>query len=270
MTFPATLIIPVLQQKDAWLEQAVTSAVDQSVACEVLVVTSPHTGPSNLRTLSRLQQTAPNLNILQQTRKGFAAAINQGIENASASRVGWLLSDDWLEPDAIEQSLLSSVDVVSTGLTTYAADGVTRVIEASPVLTQEEYEGKTDLEEKADYLGHMFLIGRKLLLEAGGLDESLGDSPGVDDYDLIWVLLEQGASVSIVEKRLYNYRDHEGERLTLRKRSDMIRTLEKILRKHKIKGEHLQQLLDRKSKWCGRPIHQVLEGVPSASEAQQN
>jgi len=33
---------------------------------------------------------------------------------------------------------------------------------------------------------------------------------------MIWVLLEHGATVAIVEQQLYNYRDHHGDRLSLR------------------------------------------------------
>ena len=268
MSFAATLVIPVLTQVDAWLKQSVTSALRQTADCEVLVVTSPRTSSSNLSVLSRLQPTSPDLTILRQTREGFAAAVNQGISEASTPRIGLLLSDDWLEPDTVEQCLKIRADIVSTGLTTYAADGSTPVKEASHILTLQEYSCKLDLEQKADYLGHFLLMRRPMLLEIGGLDESLGDSPGVDDYDLIWVLLEHGASVAIIEKQLYNYRDHEGDRLTLRKRSDMINTLKKILIKHKITDARMEHLLGGKMKWLGRPIRHVLYEVPSAARGQ--
>ena len=69
----------------------------------------------------------------------------------------------------------------------------------------------------------------------GGLDETIGDSPGVDDFDLLWCMLDRGASLlAIVEERLYNYRDHDGERLTTRKKDEMVATFTRILEKHGI------------------------------------
>lgn len=92
------------------------------------------------------------------------------------------------------------------------------------------------------------------------MDESIGVT-GPDDYDLIWTMLEHGASVSIVEKSLYNYRDHEGERLTLRSREDQVRDLEKILDKHGVPDCEKKELIKKHSKWYGEPIYRVLARI---------
>ena len=135
---------------------------------------------------------------------------------ATAPRVGFLLSDDWLEPDAVEACLDSTADVVSTGRRCFAADGVRELVHLRRTASLTDFLALPTLEQKADYLTHFFLIRREVLLKVGGLDESIGDCAGVDDYDLVWVLLEQQATVDVVERLVYNYRDHDGERLTLR------------------------------------------------------
>ena len=147
---------------------------------------------------------------------GFAGAINCGIRRASTDRIGFLLSDDWLESRAVELCLAHDTDIVSTGHTEYLADGVTKLPDVSRPRRKGVFDRLYTLEEKARYLKHFFLFRKAKLLEVGGLDESLGDLPGIDDYDLIWTLLEHDAGVAIVETSLYNYRDHDGERLTLR------------------------------------------------------
>ncbi len=258
MTPAAAILIPVLKQVEAWLVQCVSSALRQSVPCEVLVLTSPLTPQGNLRILAHLQRSAPRLTVLKQEARGFAAALNLGIRAAAAPRVGFLLSDDWLDSTAVEECLRSSADIVSTGLAIYAADGVTRIAGATRTLSIEEYDRKPDLEQKAAYLRHFFLFQKRILEAVGGLDESLGDSPGIDDYDLPWVLLEHGASVAIVGKNLYHYRDHQGDRLTTGKRQDMVATMEKILTKHQVTGEQKERLLGSKARWFGRPIQAVL------------
>lgn len=111
------------------------------------------------------------------------------------------------------------------------------------------------LEAKADYLSHFFLLRRARVLAVGGADETLGDPAGIDDYDLIWVLLEHGASVAIVERFLYRRRDHAGERLTTRPPAEIRATLGRILDKHGITGAEHERLLARKARWFGQPVH---------------
>jgi hypothetical protein len=89
----------------------------------------------------------------------------------------------------------------------------------------------------------------------------ISNTSGIDDYDLIWVLLEQGASVKVLERSLYNYRDHEGERLTLADPAEMTETLRKILRQHRMSETELEQRLASSARWFGRPIQEVLRAA---------
>ena len=54
-----------------------------------------------------------------------------------------------------------------------------------------EFEALSTPEARARYSTHFFLVRRYEILEVGGVDETLGDAPRIDDYDLVWVLLEQ-------------------------------------------------------------------------------
>ena len=68
-------------------------------------------------------------------------------------------------------------------------------------------------------------------------------------------MLERGATVAIVPASLYNYRDHDGERLTLRDRDQAKRTLERILEKHGLRGDEKARVLAIHLPWYGRPVH---------------
>ena len=261
--FRATIVVPLLSQKDVWLEQCVRSALAQTVACEVIVVVSPKTPASNLAKLGDLKRESDNLIIVTQREEdqGFPAAINLGIRTATMERIGLLLSDDWLEIDAVERCLPFRTDIVCSGKRQYAANGVREFVNLRKLITMRAFQRKSTLEEKANHLSHFFLLTKCKVLQVGGLDESLGDAPGIDDYDLPWVLLEHGATVSIVETFLYNKRDHEGERLTTRRKGELLITLEKILNKHGVSGGRKDQLLRSKAKWLGRPVHVVKEEI---------
>lgn len=253
MSFQATVVIPVLSQRNAWLQQAVVSAVGQTEPTQAVVVVSPRTPDENLRLLADLEERHSNLAVVTQPKgTGYARAFNVGIDRASADRVGFLLSDDWLDDDAVERTLPHSADIVSTGLTIFAADGST--VLAKRNRSMREYDGLPTLELKASYLKHFLLFRKEKLEQVGGVDESVGDV-GPDDFDLPWTLLEQGASGFCVEQPAYNYRDHFGQRLSLRDREDQVRDLEKILAKHHVTGEERKDALARHSQWYGAPIH---------------
>lgn len=254
MTCRASIVVPLLSQQDAWLRQCLHSALDQTAECEVIVVVSRHTTQSNLALLENLRSWHEALRIVCRPRDGFAVALNTGISAAAAERIGFLLSDDWLDRTAVEDCLPPSSDIVSTGMRTYDADGTTEFENLTRVPTCEAFERLPTLEAKASYLRYFFLFRKETLDAVGGVDESIGLT-GADDYDLIWTLLEWGASVSIVEMRLYNCRDHTGQRLTLRAREAQIKDLQKILDKHGVSGQARERLIQAKSKWYGEPMH---------------
>jgi glycosyltransferase involved in cell wall biosynthesis len=267
MPFPASIVVPLLRQRDEWLLRAVDSALAQSVPSEVLVITSPHTPVSNLEVLERVRERAEGrLIVAPRTGSGFPNAVNTGLALAAGPRVGLLLSDDWLEPDAIAECLAIDADIVSTGAMRYTAAG-----EPMPhlrrALSRAAYANRRTLEEKASYLTHFFLFRRTRLAEVGGLDESLGDAPGIDDYDLIWTLLEHGASVGLTTRPLYNFTVHAGERLTMRSADAQLATLERIFDKHGFTGPVRERRLFEHARWFGRPEDVALAEIRARDEA---
>jgi len=263
--YSASVIIPVLSQKSEWLRQSVVSAVMQTEPTEVIVVASPRTPESNTMLLGELSESHHNLEVLTQPQgTGYARAFNVGIEHSSTGRVGFLLSDDWLDDCAVSSCLDIDVDIVSTGLTMYDAQGVNQVGQRWRKIS--EFLALPSIERKAAYLKHFLLLRKDRLIEVGGVDETIG-RVGPDDYDLIWTLLEHGATACVTERPCYNYRDHFEERLTLRKREDQVRDLEKILDKHGVVGEERKNAIDRQARWYGAPLHVSAKLLADPSEA---
>ncbi len=265
--YPASIIVPLLDQQDSWLEQCLKSALTQTIRSEVIVVSSARTRSSNFALMSRLGQEFKNLLVVERRPgEGFPRAINTGIEMAHADRVGLLMSDDWLEPDAVELTIEYETDIVSSGMTGYAADGITDLPEISFLPNRLHFERIVNLDEKASYLSHFFLFRMTALKKIGLVDETLGDYPGIDDFDMPWTLLEHNASVSIVEKKLYNYRDHDGDRLTLKKKEDAIAGLERILKKHQVSEADRKRILASHTPWYGEQILRVHERMVAAGK----
>jgi glycosyltransferase involved in cell wall biosynthesis len=263
MTAVATIVVPLLRQREIWLARAIDSAIGQTVPVTVLVITSPRTPASNLAILDdRRARHGGRLVVTPRTGTGFANAINTGLERAESDRVGLLLSDDWLDPAAAETCLAIDADVVSTGAERHAADG-TPMPHLCRALDPVAYARRTTCEERAAYLTHFFLFRRSKVLEVGGLDEAIGDAPGIDDYDLIWTLLEQGATVGLTARPLYHFRIHAGERLTMRDHVTQTKTLERIFDQHGFTGAARARRLEEHIRWFGRPedvVHAELTG----------
>jgi Glycosyl transferase family 2 len=253
VSYPASVVVPLYRQDDRWLEQAIRSVLAQTAQCELLVVPSSRTPPGNLAIVDAMRREAPErIRLTSPPADGFPRAVNTGFRLARAERVGLLLSDDWLDPTTVAECLEIEADIVSTGLRSVASDGsdlpnLARRLDLDSLLKL------PTLERKAAYLTHFFLLRRSKVYSVGGLDESLGDAPGIDDYDLIWTLLEQGATVGITTGPLYNYRVHGGDRLTLRRRDEQVQTLSRILDKHGIEGVEKVRLIEAQAVWLGRP-----------------
>jgi hypothetical protein len=95
-------------------------------------------------------------------------------------------------------------------------------------------------------------------MQVGGVDETLGDLSGVDDFDLVWTLLEHGASVDFTDRPMYNVRDHFGERLTLRDPTAHVESLRRILVKHGLDEVDQARVIALHMPWYGRRITDVL------------
>ena len=163
VSYEATVVVPVLNQRRSWLRQCIVSACTQTAPVETIVVTSPRTRASTIQELRELSRKYGNVRVLPEERKGFAAALNTGIRAATAARVGFLLSDDWLDPDAVEQCLGHDADIVSTGLRGRAADGVRILEQVSRTTSLEQFGRLPSLERKASYLQHFFLFEKSVL-----------------------------------------------------------------------------------------------------------
>lgn len=259
---PATLILPLLRQDPAFLEVALRSALDQTVPGEVIVVTSAQT-PGPERAVLAAAAAGPHgdrLHVVERPRPGFAVALNTGIAAARADRVGFLMTDDWLEPTALEASLAHDADIVTGGKTIWDATGTER-LPMPGLRTREVYDRLTTDRERAAHVTHFLLFRRAPVLAVGGVDETLGDLAGVDDFDLPWSLLERGASVAFVGHSLYHVRDHPGERLTMRPREVRLAALERILVKHGVPEDERAVIGAEYGAWYGRTIADAWEAL---------
>lgn len=253
----ATIVIPLLDQRVSWLEKSLLSALEQSAPCEVIVIYSSRTNDAAMQLLDSLAARYPNLKSgKRHPGDRFPEAVNMGFNLATTDRIGLLFSDDWIEAECVERCLEIDADIVSTSQTGYAEDAETVVYRRSQ--SSEAFNALGKVEEKANYLTHFFLFKKSILDLVNGVDENVGLT-GCDDFDMIWSMLEQNATVGIVPQHLYNARDHPGIRLTNRPAELQIEDFKKILEKHGVEGSEFDRILSAHGRWFGRPAHAVLQ-----------
>ncbi|WP_431858578.1 glycosyltransferase family 2 protein [Azospirillum sp.] len=101
-----SIVIPAYNVA-AYIEQAVTSALDQSVRdCEVIVVDDGSTDatPAVLAALAEARGDT-RLRIVRQENGGLSAARNTGIRHARSRYIGFLDGDDAWRPEKAERQL---------------------------------------------------------------------------------------------------------------------------------------------------------------------
>jgi glycosyltransferase involved in cell wall biosynthesis len=99
----ASIIVPTFNQKPEYLQQALTSAVRQTVPVEIIVVDD---GSDAL-----LDCTHPAIRVIRHDRnRGVSAALNTGIAAMQTDWFCWLPSDDVFAPYKVERQRLALIE----------------------------------------------------------------------------------------------------------------------------------------------------------------
>src|SRR3990167_7471545 len=102
--YEVSIIIPVYNGEKYILE-AVISALNQTIPCEVIVVNDGSTDKTH-----DLLCGVPNITYLMKANGGTASALNIGVRNSTGKWIHWLSADDVLYPDAVEVMLKTIQD----------------------------------------------------------------------------------------------------------------------------------------------------------------
>ena len=241
-----TILLPVRDQRREFLEDAVRSVLNQTSADWRLAVGLDRSSPEWIEDwLSSLADR--RISVLICPKPGFAAALNALMEAAETRFVCILLSDDRLEPQAVEtvsryRRAFPSVDFFHSSRRDMNGDGepMGSVMRARDAFTLRHFV------ERGSPVKHLMCWRRSLGLDHGGMREHLS-AHGCDDYDFPWRLAEAGASFRAIPECLYVYRVHDrGPRLTTDTPIQVqVDTLQRMFRDHGVPESELAAYLDR-------------------------
>ena len=202
-----SVVIPVLN-REKFIGEAIRSVQSQTFAdFEVLAVDagSKDKTPDIVRTIQRYDK---RVKLLRKPPGNIAEAINVGIKNARGKYIAQLDSDDFYEPNTLEEmvSVMESNPDVGLAISYYRiVDPDGNPVPLSPI-THLEFDRNNIL--RVDGAGALRFFRRKVFDKVGLFDEEHFGDYG-EDYDMVLRISER-FRVKRVHKVLYNYRRHPG------------------------------------------------------------
>ena len=136
-----TIIIP-LYNVDKYISHCLDSIISQTYQSLQIILVDDGSSDRSGEICDRYASEDPRIQVIHQENCGVAAARNRGLAAANGEWVGWVDSDDWIEPDMFEyllkNALYSGADIaVCSRYEEYREKQVFRGWEESQILDTE-------------------------------------------------------------------------------------------------------------------------------------
>lgn len=168
-----------------------------------------------------------DLKWFEQENKGFANAVNKGIKESSGEIIGWLNSDDYFEPDALE-SIMNEFNnhaemslIYGDCFSLYQKTGHRKLLSSEPGDFEKFLRRNHSICQPAAF------FTKSIIDKIGYLDESLKCAP---DYDLWLRILKNGKSLHL-KKILATYRQWE-KSVTVSKKDLCDNERKEVMKRH--------------------------------------
>jgi Glycosyl transferase family 2 len=198
-----SLLMPVFDAPERFLREALGSLLAQSYGdWELCAADAGPRGSAGSRLLAACSRSDPRIRVVPlDGNGGIAANSNAALAAARGAFVGTLDQDDCLDVDALLHMAARldaepELDVVYSDMDTITPWGDRYRPFFKP-------DWSPELLLSGNYLAHLSLIRRPLVVEAGGFDPGLD---GAQDWDLLLRLCSESLRVAHVPHVLYHWR----------------------------------------------------------------
>lgn len=198
-----TISISSYNQQE-FLPDAIESALNQTVPCEVIVVDDGSTDSS-----LEIARKYP-IKVISQVNKGLSSARNTGLMNSRESGAPFTLpryflpldADDILLPDCAERIMQeiekTGADIIAPSFKCFGRVQNTVILMENPLISDFKV---------ANRIGYCSAIRKDKLLEVGGYSPRM--TFGYEDLHLWFNLLSRGATIKTIPEVLWLYRTKE-------------------------------------------------------------
>lgn len=187
-----SIVIPCYNQSQ-WLPDAVNSALNQTVPCEVIIVNDGST--DNTSEVAKMF----DVKLIEKENGGLSSARNAGIKEAIGEWILTLDADDKISPDFVEKCLKhnNEYDIIGTGQQEFGESDSKHIFKTNP--TFQDFV-------QNNQINCCSLFRKKIWEELGGYDEEM--KIGYEDYDLWLRATHAGYKVVTIPEYLFFYRKH--------------------------------------------------------------
>lgn len=185
-----SIIIPCWNQAH-WLPDAIESALNQTVKCEVIVVNDG--SPDNT---SEVAKKYP-VRLVEKKNGGLSSARNYGIKEAKGEYILCLDSDDKILPEFVEKCLEANDDIVSTAQQEFG--------DSNNLWNSQPEHPTHDLFHCANQINCCALYKKEMWEKVGGYDETM---TGYEDWDYWFRTTKLGYTITVIREPLFLYRKH--------------------------------------------------------------
>lgn len=195
-----SIVIPSYNQQE-YLPDAIESALNQTVQCEIIVIDDGSTDYS-----LEIAKKYP-VKVVSQVNKGLSSARNTGILNATGDYILPLDADDILLPNCVEKILEkikeTDADVVAPSFKCFGKGQDIIILMQNPTI--EDFK-------TGNRVGYCSAIKTSVLKEVGGYSPRMVQ--GWEDYHLWFNLLQIGKKIVTIPEVLWLYRTKDNSMWT--------------------------------------------------------
>lgn len=192
MKYPVSIVIPCYNHQE-FISDAIQSALDQTLKCDIIVVDDGSTDNSAI-----IASKYP-VSLIRQVNKGLSSARNTGIMNAQSDYIQFLDSDDMLKDECVETLLeiakKTDADIVAPSFKCFGIENQEVVLAQN--LKVEDFMPN-------NRIGYFSLFKKSALLEVGGYSPKMAF--GYEDWHMTIDLLKKGKKLVTTKEVLVMYR----------------------------------------------------------------
>jgi len=201
-----SIVVPVYNM-EKYLVKCLDSLINQTLKNIEIICVNDGSTDSSLEMLREYEHKDSRIKIIDKKNGGLSSARNAGMEVAQAEFIGFMDSDDWVEPETykIAYNKIQDVDIVIFG-TNVVGDYMMDKRDADNEYYRVKYSGRLELTDAMRLNNDVATwnkLYRKSIIERNGLKFPVGML--YEDYPFFWTYIFASKTAYFEQKKLYNY-----------------------------------------------------------------